>query len=130
MPNTHLKRPLSFTCGSDLTRLSSTEEGGEKLLLVLKTHIVMTTPSLPGRLHCLTPKAMVGGDHLVDCPLRPPTLLRDFLRFPGSHQSMIDNKPALTTPGARSMLEPVFDCFNGQMGCGTGDSCHVFFLLT
>ena len=129
LPDSGLKGLPDLAHRGDLSRLGTGEEGGEELLFFLQRQILMTTASLPRRLHRRHSEPIVRGDDLMDGRFGDSTVPGNLLRLAWLHQRILNDQPPLPIQGARSGSHSSLHFFCRQMFCGMRDSCHTFPLL-
>jgi hypothetical protein len=112
-------------CRSDLATLSPREKRSQKVAFFLPRQILVAATSLARRFHSTRTQAVVGGNRVMDRRRGNATLPGDLFGFPGFHQGIIDDEPALSAKGARIGLHPLLDFFSRQMSGCAGHAGHM-----
>src|SRR6266576_708871 len=66
----------------------------------------------------------------MDRCFRNPAVSGNFFRLAWLYQRIIDDQPALSTPGACICFQSALHFLNRKMCCCTCDSSHLFLLLS
>src|SRR5262245_3824642 len=111
MTDSAFKGLLNLGSRGDFSLGSTSKEGGDKGPFFFSRQILMATTPLPWRFHRSHAQSTVGRNHLMYGCFAHATMFRDVLCLAWIHQSIVDNEPALSTPGSRIIPETIFYLF-------------------
>jgi hypothetical protein len=122
MSNLGFQGELDLHDRRDLSSGSTSQERLEEGAFLLQCEILVTPPAFAWGLDGSYPCLIVGGNHTVDSRRRHAHRPGNVLGFARSCQSLRNDLPSLTAPGALLPLHPLLDRILGQMRGSTRDA--------
>ena len=117
--------PLDFGCRRSLPSGGTGPERLKEGAFLRECEVLVTPPAFPRGLDGSHPCLLVRGNDAVDGRGRDAHRPGNVLGLTRSRQRLIDDLPALTTPGALFPLHPGVHCVLGQMrGCARNAVSH------